>query len=173
MTDEQLQAELGRLHGGDRAAFEKIYTELKTPLFTIILRVTRDNELSEDLLQELFIKLYQSPPKSPIKKPRAYIFRMARNLAVDGMRKRHQFASLDDEENTMCSPQEDIAGRMDIENALGTLPTAECQIVSLRINGELKFQEIADVMGVPLGTVLWRYQRALGRLRSILDGGTI
>lgn len=54
-----------------------------------------------------------------------------------------------------------------------TLPLQECQIVSLHINGELKFREIADMMGIPLGTVLWKYQKALGRLRSILSGGAI
>jgi len=60
-----------------------------------------------------------------------------------------------------------------MNHAMKTLPLQECQIVSLRINGELKFREIADMMEIPLGTVLWKYQRAIGRLRSILSGGVL
>jgi RNA polymerase sigma factor (sigma-70 family) len=173
VNKDELCHRLIALQDGDRLAFEEIYNNLKTPVFTIILRIVQDKALSEDILQDVFIKLYQSPPKPPIKNPRAYIFQMARNLAIDNVRKMSQFADLDSVENIVYHPAEDFSMKMDMNHAMKTLPLQECQIVSLRINGELKFREIADMMEIPLGTVLWKYQRAIGRLRSILSGGVL
>lgn len=173
MTNKELQEALAFLQEGDKIAFEKIYTELKTPMLTIILRMTQDRALAEDILQEVFVKLYRSPPNPSISNPRAYLFQMARNLAIDGMRKQPRDVALEDYADFPQSPIEHRAAAMDIEAALDTLPLVERQIVTLHINGDLTFRVIADMMELPLGTVLWKYQRAMKRLRLILDGGTI
>ena len=159
---------LAAVRGGDRTAFESLYESLKTPLYTIILRVTCDAALSEDILQEIFLKLYLSPPE-PSVNPRAYICRMARNLAVDGVRKRKPTVDLEEAENCLYHPMPDLAQKMDVENALLMLPDRERQIVTLHINGELKFREIAGILVLPLGTVLWAYRKAIKQLRSILE----
>ena len=165
---DDLKSMLAAVRGGDRTAFEALYDSLKTPLFTIILRITRDAALSEDVLQEVFLKLYLSQPE-PSVNPRAYICRMARNLAVDSVRKRKPTVDLEEVENCLYHPVPDLAQKMDVENALLMLPDRERQIITLRINGELKFREIGGIMGLPLGTVLWAYQKAIKQLRSILE----
>ena len=171
MNNDELRAKLAAVAAGDRTAFEEIYNQLKTPMYTIILRVTRDKPLSEDILQEVFVKLYLSPPEKA-KNPRAYIFQMARNLAVDGVKNRlPQCADLDDVENLVYLPDNDQ--KMDIDAAMRTLPLRECQIVSLHVNGALKFREIAAMLGLPLGTTIWKYHKAITRLRSQLSGGAI
>ena len=171
MDNESLRNKLLALQSGDKTAFEDIYNHLKTPMYTIILRITHDRSISEDILQEVFFKLYKSPPKPTIRKPRAYLFQMARNLAIDHVRKLPQYANWDSVENTVHLPLDDFSTKMDIDHAMKTLPLRECQIVSLHINGGLKFREISDMMDIPLGTVLWRYQKAITQLRSILSGG--
>jgi len=170
LTNGELQKYLISLSDGDRAAFEKIYENLSTPMYTIILRITHDRSLSEDILQEVFVKLYLSPPTSA-GNPRAYLFQMAHNLAVDGARKNPQFVDLEDCEKLAGLPADDFSQRMEIEDALESLPSAECNIVSLHINGGFKFREISDILGIPLGTVIWRYHRAIKSLRSYLSGG--
>ena len=157
------------MQNGDKIAFEEIYEQLKTPIYTIILRITQDNALSEDILQEVFLKLYRSPLKPQIENPRAYLFQMARNLAIDNVRKQQpRFADLESIENLAYLPTDDFSLRMDIDHAMKRLPLQERQIVSLHINGELKFREIANMMDIPLGTVLWKYQKAIKWLRSKL-----
>ena len=172
MNKPDLQKKLIALRSGDKAAFEEIYESLKTPMYTIILRVTRDKALSEDILQEVFVKLYQSPPE-PSVNPRAYLFQMARNLAIDGVRKQRHCENLADIENIVYLPTEDLTMKMDVEDALKTLPLLDSQIVTLRINGELKFREIAGMLNIPLGTVLWKYRESIKRLRLHLSGGTV
>ena len=96
MNDDQLRSALTLLRRGELDAFEQIYTELSTPLFTVILRITQDRALSEDILQEVFLKLYQSPPGPEVRKPRAYLFQTARNLALDALRRRPSEADVDE-----------------------------------------------------------------------------
>ena len=169
MNKQELRQKLLAMQNGDKIAFEEIYEQLKTPIYTIILRITQDNALSEDILQEVFHKLYRSPLKPQIENPRAYLFQMARNLAIDNVRKQQpRFADLESIENLAYLPADDFSLRMDIDHAMKRLPLQERQIVSLHINGELKFREIANMMDIPLGTVLWKYQKAIKWLRSKL-----
>lgn len=171
MDEKQLQAALERLRQGDKTALEELFYELKTPVFTVILRITGERELSEDILQEFFLKLYRTPPAAHIAKPRAYLFRMARNMAVDGLKARGKELPL--EEWMECPHSTDFVWRIELEDALSALPLMERQIVTLHLNGGLKFREIADILGQPLGTVLWRYRKAIGTLRDMLNGGQI
>lgn len=169
MNKQELRQKLLAMQNGDKIAFEEIYEQLKTPIYTIILRITQDNALSEDILQEVFLKLYRSPLKPQIENPRAYLFQMARNLAIDNVRKQQpRFADLESIENLAYLPADDFSLRMDIAHAMKRLPLQERQIVSLHINGELKFREIANMMDIPLGIVLWKYQKAIKWLRSKL-----
>lgn len=168
MTDDELSKRLDAMRSGDMTAFEDIYNDLKIPVMTVAMRITGDRHISEDILQEVFVRLYKAPPDPLIKKPRAYIFRMARNLAIDGMRKQKPL-SLEDFEDTLQSNDADPAGRLDVETAMTALPLEQRQTVSLHLNGGLKFREIAQITDTPLGTVLWRYRRAVKRLRELLE----
>lgn len=173
MNDDQLRSALTLLRRGELDAFEQIYTELSAPLFTVILRVVQDRALSEDILQEVFLKLYQSPPGPEVKKPRAYLFQTARNLALDALRRRPPEAELDELPELPQPGMEDPAQRLDLERAFAALSLEERQLVSLHLSGGLKFRELARLTGVPLGTVLWRYRRAIEKLRILLNGGSL
>lgn len=173
MNDAELRDAFALLRQGELAAFEKIYAELSAPLFTVTLRITRDRSLSEDVLQEVFLKLYQSPPGPCVQNPRAYLFQMARNQALDELRRRPDHAALDELPELSRPGGEDPARRLDLERAMGALAPVERQITALHLNGGLKFREIAPMVGAPLGTVLWRYRRAIGKLRILLNGGSL
>jgi len=168
MHNEELVRQLNAIRRGDMAAFETLYKDLRTPVYTIILRITWDRARSEDILQEFFTKLFVSPPKPSVKNPRAYLFQMARNLAIDSARKQAPQVPLD--ESAACHPLEDTALRLDMESALKALSAQECQIVTLHVIGELKFRELSEIMQIPLGTVLWKYRQAIGKLQKILSG---
>jgi RNA polymerase sigma-70 factor (ECF subfamily) len=166
MTDEQLKKQLQALETGDKTAFSAIYTELKTPVYTVLVRLTGDRALAEDLLQEVFLKLYRQPPRA--EKPRAYVFRMARNLAIDALRQRQPTESLEE-----LSVQTDSDLKLDLEQAISRLTVEERQLVALHLSAGLTFREVAAIVERPLGTVLWQYRRAIEKLRILLDGGSL
>ena len=169
MTDEILREKLAAIQSGDMKAFEEVYQSLKTPIMTVAARMTGDRQTAEDILQEVFVRLYKNPPDPKLSKPRAYIFRMARNLAIDSIRSIEPSVNIDECEDVLVHKDADSAEKLDIEAALSALPDAERQTVVLHINGGLKFREIAQITAAPLGTVLWRYNRAVGRLRALLE----
>lgn len=173
MQEAQLLEALQQLQTGDRAALETLYRHFSTPIYTVILRMTGDTALSEDILQEFFVKLYTNPPQIIPAKPRAYLFRMAHNLTIDHLRTARQAADLADYAHTIPAPAADLAEKLDLERAMTTLTPEDRALVTLHVNGGLKFREAAEVIGLPLGTVLWRYRRAIDRLRELLKGDTI
>jgi len=166
-----LQKWLAAIRDGDRVAFEALYEYMKKPLFTVALKITQNTAMAEDVLQEVFIKLFLSPPQ-PSTNPRAYLCRMVRNLAIDSVRKRREEVDFEDAENTIYHPVENLALQIDVKDAIMSLPERERQIVTLRISGELRFREVAAIMELPLGTVLWAYQKAIKQLQNDLGGLT-
>ena len=171
MTNEALSAELERLRGGSLDALEAIFLDLRTPVFTVLFRLTGNRELAEDLTQEVFLRLWQTPPGPEVRAPRAWLFRVAHNLALDALRR--PGAGTLPEQLTDDGFAEDVHRRLDLEAALAGLPPRDREIVTLHWNGGLRFREIAEILELPLGTVLWRHSRAISALRTKLDGGTL
>jgi len=171
MDNTQIRACLARVERGDKTALAELYEGLKTPLYTVILRITHSRELSEDLLHDLFVKLYQAPPGAAVKNPRAYLFQMARNLSLNSLRT-PQTAALDEASTDGGDVlAETVSLQLDAADALEKLPQDEREIVCLHLNGELKFREIAELLQMPLGTALWKYRSALSKLRIYFSEG--
>lgn len=122
--------------------------------------------MSEDLLQEFFLKVFRTPPVDA-KNPRAYLFRMAHNLALDALRREKPTEELPDAPATAGIPY----SQLELELAFAALPLPERQIAALHLYAGLKFREIAEICALPLGTVLWRYRRAISQLQTYLNGG--
>ena len=120
MTDSELSLKLKKVSEGDIKAFEDIYNDMKRPVMTVIMRVVGNRETAEDLLQEVFVKLYRSPPKD-VSKPRAYIFKTAGNLAIDSLRAENRTVSLDECEGYIYADVPDSGEKLDIERALDQL----------------------------------------------------
>ena len=168
MTDQQLKAHLNAIKSGDKEAFSAVYSQLKTPVYTVLVRLTGDRLLSEDLLQEVFLRLYRQPPDA--EKPRAYVFRMARNLAIDALRQKQTCDPL--EEHTLQTDP-DPTVKLDLERAFAALTVEERQLVTLHLSAGLSFRQVAVIVERPLGTVLWQYRKAIEKLRNLLDGGCL
>ena len=157
---------------GDKDAFTQLYHNLKQPVFTIIYRIVQDQTTAEDLTQDLFVKLFVSPPEATVKNPRAWIFQAAHNLAIDALRKT-QPVNIDDVTLTAEERMHTIVIKTDLERAIAKLSAAEREILSLRANGGLGFSHIARITGQPLSTVYRSYRKTLKTLQTLLNGGTL
>ena len=172
MLDNDLKEYFSRVRDGDREAFAQIYEELKRPVYTVACRIVQSKEIAEDVTQDIFVKLFLSPPDSSVKNPRAWIFKMARNLAIDALRKTK---SMDIYDTDLTSDDEisNLAMRLDIESALKKLPCIEREILSLRINAELNFNEISHIVGLSMSATYRNYRKAIKTLRVFLEGGPL
>ncbi|MBQ8921138.1 MAG: sigma-70 family RNA polymerase sigma factor [Oscillospiraceae bacterium] len=170
MKQADLRELLEGMRKGDEAAFPAVYDMLAKPLYVIAYRITQSREQAEDLTQELFLKLYLSPPDEAVKNPRAWIFRMMHNLAIDAARKQRP----EELPEALPDPHDAIGQtllRTALDSAMETLTPEEREVLSLHLNAELTFQELAGVTGHSLPSVYRCYRRALRKLRAALEEG--
>ena len=119
----------------------------------------------------MFLRLWQSPPAEDVRSPRAWLFRVAHNLALDALRR--PGAGELPEQLSVQDFAEGVHARLDVEAALASLSPRDREIVTLHLGAGLRFREIAAILELPLGTVLWRHSRAISALREKLDGGVL
>lgn len=168
MTDRELSQLFRKLP--DREAFSAIYEDMKQPVYTVCLRILLCQEAAEDVCHDVFVKLFTAPPDPSVVKIRAWIFRVARNLAIDTLRRNQhfQFESLDDRDGIWC-PNWDVS--LDLEAAMKKLSVSEREILTLHINAGLGFTQIAAITGASLSWVYRSYRRAIRQLQHELMEG--
>lgn len=172
MDKTQLNELFLQVQRGDKDAFTQLYQNLKQPVFTIIYRIVQTQTTAEDLTQDLFVKLFVSPPEATIKNPRAWIFQAAHNLAIDALRKT-QHANIEDMDLACEEHMNVLIIKTDLERAIATLSPSEREILSLRANGGLGFSDIARITGQSLSAVYRSYRKTLKTLQTLLNGGIL
>jgi RNA polymerase sigma-70 factor (ECF subfamily) len=162
-----------RLARGEEAAFAELYDACADRMYRYLLLRVGSRETAGDLLQTAFLRAVKNRRRfGKVENPVAYLFQIARNEAArmwQGRRRERNVKSLEraDVENlteiTSGDDQEAIAA------ALARLALADREIVELKTYGGLTFQEISQLLSMPLGTVATRYRRALEALRGPLS----
>lgn len=172
MTNEELKSLLSSVRNGDEQACEQLWHGMKTPVYTVALRILGDGFLAEDVTQEVFVKLFADPPGDDVKNPRAWIFCVTHNASLNQLRSRRvrETAELDESMGEHSTNEvRDLDAKLDIMAALGRIDPVDREIVTLRAVAECGFREISEVIGVPTATVYFRYRRAVARLRELLS----
>jgi RNA polymerase sigma-70 factor (ECF subfamily) len=143
---------------------ETLYRDLGPGLLAYLRRFFGDPHAAEDLLQETFFQAARRRERlSEAVSPRAWLFAIARNAAATALRRRRPTSVLPDE-----IPAAPIAEdpRLDaVREAIAELPETLRETIELRLRDELSYEEIAEVMRIPLGTVRSRLHHAMRRLR--------
>jgi len=154
---------------------ERLYDAHASGLFHYLVTFTKTEADTRDLLQELFIKLARSNSAEVLQSEKAFIYRLAHNLAIDWLRRRK--VRWDSEERLMrelddghqSTPDPDAALLMkSFAGAMQTLPDEQRTIVQLKLWDGLTFEEISQAQGIPLNTAASRYRYALEKLRTHL-----
>lgn len=164
-----------------RDAFEKQAERVFPSVFGTALRLTRSREEAEDLSQEAIVRAYEAFERFDGNNFKAWILRIVTNLYINKYRRRQrgpQFGSLDDEGAAEpIAPEEVAPDRVifdelvgsEVEEALGRVPEDFRMAVILSDIEGMSYQEVADVLEVPIGTVRSRLARGRAILRRILE----
>ena len=170
-TDGEL---IQRAAGGDRSAFEDLYRRYARPVFGFALRRLGDRGRAEDAVQETFASVWRSAGSyKPERGPGApWLYAVARNAIVDRARARSDTPS-DIPETASDEPgpearaeQSWVAWR--VHRALEELPEREHEVIALAYWSGLSQSEVAEYLGIPIGTVKTRTRSALARLAEVL-----
>lgn len=172
MKDADLKSQFQRLREGDEEAFAIIYHSLKQPVYTICWRIVQIKETAEDLTQDVFLKLYVSPPAASVRNERAWVFQMAHNASIDSLRKRRELP-LQDAEHLATEDFSSLDQTLDLERAMSRLPEEYRQVLTLHLNADLSFHQIGQIMGISLSAVYRIYRKAIKLLQQYLNGGAL
>ncbi|CAN5797055.1 RNA polymerase sigma factor SigW [soil metagenome] len=185
-TDHEL---VTRAQAGSETAYRELLGRYQRPVFSLVYRMVRDREQAEDLSQETFVKMFNHIDRyDPEYKFSSWIFKIANNLTIDSMRKKRldtvsidgsRHADTPDEveasritiQSRDANPEEYVEAKelgAELELAIGDLrPEYRTAILLRHVEGR-PYEEISEIMEVPLGTVKTYIHRARSELRGTL-----
>jgi len=155
---------------------ERIYDDHASALFAFLLNLLRNEADTQDVLQELFVKLTRRPRLfDGVRDERGFLLRLAHNLSIDLMRRRgtreKNYEQLARERVGLfdASPNPDEQTfREKLSEALGELPPDQRAVVHLKLWEKLTFEAIAETLEISLNTAASRYRYGLDKLRERL-----
>lgn len=172
---------VGRVAEGDEAALAELYRRHAAGVFAVAVRILRHGEQAEDVVQDLFVRLWDQPGQfdSDRGSLRSFLLLQARTRSLDllraeGARRRREHAEgvaelagdaqLDPEHGTLSE-----ATMGEVRAAISVLTPTEREAIELAFFGGLTYREVAHVLGAPEGTVKSRIRLGLQRMRRTLS----
>jgi RNA polymerase sigma-70 factor (ECF subfamily) len=172
---------------GDQRACRDLVRRYQRPVFSVLMRVVRRAEDAEDLAQETFVRMFRALDRYDPERPfTAWLFTIATRLAIDHLRRRRvQTVSLTvsqpgsteerdiDVEDPGLKPDEVTSNAEEeriAQDLIDSLPEHYRIVVLLRHQQDLSYEEIAEALNLPLGTVKARIHRARALLKKHIEG---
>jgi RNA polymerase sigma-70 factor (ECF subfamily) len=178
---ESDEALLKRMQTGDMSAGEQLVRRYHQPLVRYLHRLCRDEQLAEELQQQTWLSVLEHSSKFDASSGtggfEAWVFRIATNKANDHWRSRGRERSAKDGLRLVTDQEVPEAGlRLEVgeqecklQRAIEQLPQSQREVLMLRYYGNLKFVEIAELLGCPLNTALGRMHKAMLKLKELME----
>ncbi len=161
---------------GDQRAFEALTTRYREAIYRLMLSRTGSAHDADDLIQETLIKVYVNLSRySPEYTFGQWIYTIARNTLIDSQRRRHEECSIEDRYSISDlknpSPEQCVINRQErtlIESSINRLSDRHAQLFRMRFLDEYTYEEIAEKLGMPLGSVKTNIHRARAKMCQFL-----
>lgn len=172
MTEKEFSASISRMVEGDMEGLKAIYEAYHVMIYHCMYDVVQSREIAEDLAADFFVKLWSVASKFKGTTHRAWLLTIARNMALDHVRK-HQKEQLESDEviSQVSVESEDstLVNQLALKEAMDRLPQDEREIINLKVLAQLTFKEISRLIPMPMGTVTWKYREGIRKLRRWFD----
>ena len=159
---------------GGRAELELLYRQVSPAVYAYALSILKNFSAAEDVMQDAFVSIAQNAAGYRSQgKPMAWIMTITRNLALMRLQKKEsRNLPIDDYTELACGRDmySETDNRLMLKTALGALSEEERQIVTLHGVAGIKHREIAELLDMPLSTVLTKYKRALEKMKKTMGG---
>jgi RNA polymerase sigma factor (sigma-70 family) len=194
-TPQELANLLSRTALGERAAFAQLYDKTASHLLGVVLRITRNRETAEDILQEVYVNVWNKAGSfnASLSQPNTWLTSIARNRAIDSLRRAQSSPKMlsttvhgadEDDEHDMLQdfiselpgPAEQLEQTRDtqaLRGCMGALSRDQQQVLALAFYQGASYAEAADHLQQPLGTVKSWVRRGLQALKGCLEAGGV
>lgn len=179
----EINAVLASVASGDRAAFARLYDAVISPVFGLIRRIVRDGAISEEVTQDVMLEIWRTAPRYDPTQGSAlsWVLTIARHRAIDRVRSEQASrdrtakvarGQLDRDHDVVSEAALRDAERSTVTSALAVLSQLQRQAIELAYYDGLTQNQIADRLGVPLGTIKTRIRDGMLRLAETLRPAT-
>ena len=151
--------------------FRKVVVNMESPLLSYIQKIILRRDPSEELVQDGFMKLWaQEYPKFENHYPKAWLYKVCRNMAIDYLRKENRISLDDDLENILGKPcnSEELFDASVILQEISKLPKSTQEALVLRFSEELSYKEIAEVLDTTTSNVGVKIHAGISAIREIV-----
>lgn len=170
MDPHDLEELLRQIALGSQQAFEELYRATDSAIYGYALSLTKNHHEAQDVMMDTYLKIRCAAHLyMPMGKPMAWILTITKNIARTKLRSAGRQIPLDDLGETTPSFDRDSEEAVALEQAMKVLGDQERQILILHAVTGLKHREIAEMLGMPLATVLSKYARSLKKLKKALE----
>ncbi len=165
---------LAAAKSGDTAAFGKLVERYQRRVYTVIYRFVRNHHQADDLAQEAFIRAFNAIGRFDLRYPFSpWMYRIAINLTLNHLKKRKlkmvdADVDLKSSGDNPVSAMEKAQTRKKVHKAIARLPIKLRQVLVLRVYEDWPYARIAEVLEIPVGTVMSRLSRARETLKKEL-----
>lgn len=167
------ESSIASIAQGNKEAFEALYEQAAHVVYAYALSIMKSPAEAEDVMQDTFLKIRSAAHLyKPQGKPMAWIFTITKNICLMKIRQRSytaQFLEDIQEDSSEFDKITDAEDKMVLQAALKCLSDEECQIILLHAVTGWRHREIAQMLCVPLSTVISKYNRGLKKLRASLE----
>jgi len=163
------------LEDGDRAAINLLYENYSDSLYGVILKITRNEELAQDALQESFVKIWKNSKKYDSSKAKLFtwLYRIARNTAIDKLRSFNNRFNKEvqiDKSDVYILPTQNLnQDVIDLREHVGRLDGKYQVVLNALFFEGLTQQEASDELDIPLGTIKSRLKIGLRELKKVYN----
>jgi RNA polymerase sigma-70 factor (ECF subfamily) len=163
---------------GDQAAFEIVYDKFAGPVYGLVRKVLRDPAQSEEVAQEVLLEVWRTATRfDPARgSAAAWMMTIAHRRAVDRVRSEQAATAREQKLTPDPATGDDVAelvetalDRKRVRRCLGALTPLQAESVKLAYYGGYTYQQVAELLGVPLGTIKTRIRDGLIRLRDCME----
>lgn len=165
MTDKEL---IRKVHAGNKEALNVIIDKYYDDIYRFCFYLTLNELDSYDISQEVFLRFIKYIDTYTYKNLKGYLLIIARNLCRDYLRLKKRGDIVEISEDEVCVDKElsNIEFKLYINAILNRIPFEQREVVVLRIQGDLRFKEIAEMLGCNLSTVKSRYRSGIEKMRK-------
>ncbi|MEO0561554.1 MAG: sigma-70 family RNA polymerase sigma factor [Chloroflexota bacterium] len=161
---------MGRIRQRDEAALRQLYTQCSGPIYSLALRVLGNKQLAEEVMQDVFLKVWNAPDKwDPARGAlMSWLLTMTRYAAIDRLRRedRHQMISLDAQDAPEPGVAHNHVDSLALQKSLADLPAEQRQVIEMAYFQGMTHTDIANTTQQPLGTVKTRLRLGMEKLRN-------
>jgi len=178
LSDSTIDEKLIReILDGKIESFDILYNKYSNKIFNFLLRMTKDEYLAEDIMQEVFIKVYNNLDKFKFKSAfYTWLYRIAFNTAITLIKKRKKLREKEFTEDTLhthidtaLDKIEQLLDKKNVESIIDMLPDKQKHVFNLRFFEKLKFSELAEVLKISENSAKTNFHYAMQKIKKELE----